>query len=311
VRKQDRKQTPKQAREVRQAGRKMEKEDGMAFDYRQLRIDEAVRTSMEEGTGASATRNAPMAQVIHHYDGDQEAQVAVKVAGSEFEENHLQERRGDAEEEVRTGTSSSQVIIVLEESASLTVAYCLCLTLGWIGAHQFYLGRFRWGLLYLCTFGMLGWGVLIDLLRMPSLLRQRRLNLAVHEHNDFFRDQKTVVGDAYVCWIFGFLGLHRFFMKHYRQGCFYTISLGLFGMFALDLFRIPFIAGKDLKEPTVVEAYQFLIPGGIFGLHRFYLRDYGHGFLYLFTLGIFGLGFVADIFQLPFLVRHAKENAFG
>ena len=43
-----------------------------------------------------------------------------------------------------------------------TVELCLCLLLGWIGAHKFYAGKIGMGILYLCTFGLLGIGWIVD-----------------------------------------------------------------------------------------------------------------------------------------------------
>lgn len=43
-----------------------------------------------------------------------------------------------------------------------TVELCLCLFLGWVGAHKFYAGKMGMGILYLCTFGLLGIGWIID-----------------------------------------------------------------------------------------------------------------------------------------------------
>ena len=42
------------------------------------------------------------------------------------------------------------------------VALLLCIFLGWLGFHLFYVGRIGKGLLYMCTFGLCGIGVLID-----------------------------------------------------------------------------------------------------------------------------------------------------
>jgi len=44
-------------------------------------------------------------------------------------------------------------------------AIILCLFLGWIGVHRFYLGRLISGLVYLLTIGRFGVGWLIDLFR--------------------------------------------------------------------------------------------------------------------------------------------------
>ncbi len=44
------------------------------------------------------------------------------------------------------------------------VAFLLCLFLGYLGAHRFYEGKIGTGILYLCTFGLLGIGVIVDLI---------------------------------------------------------------------------------------------------------------------------------------------------
>ena len=42
-------------------------------------------------------------------------------------------------------------------------AFFLCLFLGWVGAHKFYEKRILLGIVYLCSLGLLGVGVLVDL----------------------------------------------------------------------------------------------------------------------------------------------------
>ncbi len=42
------------------------------------------------------------------------------------------------------------------------VAFCLCLFLGYLGAHKFYEGKAGMGILYLFTFGLFGIGWFID-----------------------------------------------------------------------------------------------------------------------------------------------------
>lgn len=42
------------------------------------------------------------------------------------------------------------------------VAFFLCLFLGFFGAHKFYEGKTSKGILYLCTFGLIGIGWFID-----------------------------------------------------------------------------------------------------------------------------------------------------
>ena len=78
--------------------------------------------------------------------------------------------------------------------ASYGVAYVLCLLLGWLGAHRYYLRRWRTAFAYTVTVGLLvtivlkGWeeefiaigigllglAVLVDLLILPLLVRERR-----------------------------------------------------------------------------------------------------------------------------------------
>ena len=46
-----------------------------------------------------------------------------------------------------------------------TVELCLCLFLGWAGAHKFYVGKTGMGILYLFTLGLFGFGWLIDTIK--------------------------------------------------------------------------------------------------------------------------------------------------
>ena len=55
----------------------------------------------------------------------------------------------------------------------LVTAYLLCIFFGWLGGHRFYLDQFNMGLLYVFTFGFLGFGTLIDLILLPELVRTR------------------------------------------------------------------------------------------------------------------------------------------
>lgn len=38
--------------------------------------------------------------------------------------------------------------------------------------------------------------------------------------------------------------------------------------------------------------------GGYFGLHKFYVKKSGEGLIYLFTFGLFGIGWIIDIFMI-------------
>jgi len=52
----------------------------------------------------------------------------------------------------------------VHSSKSRTVALVLCIFLGWLGIHRFYVGKTGTGVLYLLTLGFVGIGVIIDLI---------------------------------------------------------------------------------------------------------------------------------------------------
>lgn len=62
---------------------------------------------------------------------------------------------------------------------SVVVAYVLWMFWGVLGVHRFYLGKFRSGLVFAVTFGLLGLGWLYDGLTMPAQVARcnRRLGL--------------------------------------------------------------------------------------------------------------------------------------
>jgi|TARA_Y100001933_G_scaffold261824_2_gene317448 TM2 domain-containing membrane protein YozV len=109
---------------------------------------------------------------------------------------------------------------------------------------------------------------------------------------------------GYLLWIFGFLGAHRFYFGRPVSGTIYFFTLGLFLIgWIVDLFLMPrleaqadrrYIAGD--KNYTV--AWALLTFTGVFGLHRLYMGKVFTGLLYLFTLGLFGIGLLYDYWTL-------------
>lgn len=83
---------------------------------------------------------------------------------------------------------------------SLIEAYLLMIVLGIFGAHHFYLKRPRWGLLYFFTFGLLGAGWLIDILRLPVLVSRCNNEASQPDPN---LAKKKRLDDVYVLWFPG------------------------------------------------------------------------------------------------------------
>mmetsp|Transcript_33280 Transcript_33280/g.83635 ORF Transcript_33280/g.83635 Transcript_33280/m.83635 type:complete len:385 (+) Transcript_33280:98-1252(+) len=55
----------------------------------------------------------------------------------------------------------------------------------------------------------------------------------------------------------------------------------------------------------------WLPPFGFFGMHRFYLRSYPIGIIFLFTLGGGGLSWLLDLFRLPSLRNECNNTPVG
>jgi len=117
--------------------------------------------------------------------------------------------------------------------------------------------------------------------------------------NDTHR--KTV---GYILWLFGFTGSHRFYYGKPVSGTiwFFTLGLLLIG-WMIDLFLIPSMDRQaDLRfrsgpiDYTV--AWVLLTFLGLFGIHRFYMGKWVTGVLYLLSGGIFGFGYLYDLWTL-------------
>ena len=109
---------------------------------------------------------------------------------------------------------------------------------------------------------------------------------------------------GYLLWIFGFIGAHRFYYGRPLTGTLWFFTLGLLGIgWIIDFFLIP---GMDREadfryEPGDIDysfAFVFLTFLGLFGVHRFYMRKWVTGAVYLLTGGIFGLGVLYDFWTL-------------
>ncbi len=100
-------------------------------------------------------------------------------------------------------SSNLQFYPIRIKRKSVYMTYLLTLFLGIVGGHHFYLGRPKFGTLYIFTAGLLGMGYVVDLVRVPWLVDNANLEILHPE----LRGRKYLV-DAYLLWLppFGFLG---------------------------------------------------------------------------------------------------------
>lgn len=109
---------------------------------------------------------------------------------------------------------------------------------------------------------------------------------------------------GYLLWIFGFMGAHRFFYGRQITGAIWFFTLGLlFIGWIIDLLLIPSMArdADDRYIPGPVDynlSWILLTFLGLFGVHRMYMGKWITGIIYLFTAGLFGIGWLWDLITL-------------
>lgn len=102
---------------------------------------------------------------------------------------------------------------------SVGIGYLLWV-FGFMGAHRFYYGKTKTGILYFCTLGLLFVGWIVDAFLIPNMDKEASLS---------YIDGKT---NYTVAWIlltfFGVFGIHRFYMGKWISGLIYFCTGGLF-----------------------------------------------------------------------------------
>lgn len=100
------------------------------------------------------------------------------------------------------------------------------------------------------------------------------------------------------------MGTHRFYYGRPVTGTIWFFTFGVFGIgWFIDLFLIP---GMDRSadyryRPGRIDysiAWLLLTFLGFFGIHRFYMGKWISALIYFFTGGIFGIGYVYDLWTL-------------
>jgi TM2 domain-containing membrane protein YozV len=203
-----------------------------------------------------------------------------------------------------------------DKHVSLCDAYILWFPLGLIGLHHYYLRRPVWGVAYTFTLGLFGIGWLVDAFRMPCLVNEANERLA---HENRVPHMKSL-GSAYALGLTpaGLFGAHHFYLGNIAFGVYYMLTLGGFGVgWITDWFRMPLLV-KRANNPNehllgdrhkyVDDAYVMAFPAGFLGLHHFYLERPCWGVLYLFTLGLCGVGWLVDLCRMPCLVADTNKR---
>jgi TM2 domain-containing membrane protein YozV len=119
---------------------------------------------------------------------------------------------------------------------------------------------------------------------------------------------------AYVLWLFGFMGAHRFYYGKTLSGTVYFLTLGLFGIgWLVDLFLIPSMNREARREYVsgsldYSTAWILLTFLGVFGVHRFYLRKWWTGLFYLLSGALLGLGYLYDLWTLNEQVEEINQS---
>ncbi len=109
---------------------------------------------------------------------------------------------------------------------------------------------------------------------------------------------------AYLLWIFGFFGSHRFYYGRPVTGTiwFFTLGLLLIG-WIIDLFLIPGMnddASYRFEDGPVDYNVTWILLTflGFFGVHRFYMGKWVTGVIWLLTGGLFLVGYLYDYWTL-------------
>jgi TM2 domain-containing membrane protein YozV len=105
-----------------------------------------------------------------------------------------------------------------QDTHSKVIGYLLWI-FGFIGAHRFYYGKTKTGVLWFFTLGLLGVGWLIDLFLIPAMDREadRRFQTGPTDYT---------VGWALLTFL-GPFGIHRFYMGKIWTGLLYLVTGGL------------------------------------------------------------------------------------
>lgn len=122
---------------------------------------------------------------------------------------------------------------------------------------------------------------------------------------------------GYILWLVGFTGAHRFYYGRQVSGTIWFLTLGLCGIgWLIDVFLIP---GMDREADWRYQAgpvdysvaWILLTFLGVLGVHRFYMGKWVSGLVWLFTGGLFFVGWLYDLWTLNDQVSIVNRQAIS
>lgn len=119
---------------------------------------------------------------------------------------------------------------------------------------------------------------------------------------------------GYLCWIFGFMGAHRFYYGKQISGTIWFFTLGLLGIgWLVDLVLIPGMHAQaerryESGELNYTITWLLLTFLGMFGIHRMYMGKWVTGLVWLATGGLFLMGWLYDLWTLNGQVSEQNQK---
>ena len=118
-------------------------------------------TLEERAPGGDPTPGGTPTDREEHAPGDQPATVYCVRCGNVMETGDRY-CHGCGWEADRPLPAPAEPTVVNPSEHSRLTAFLLCIVLGWVGAHRFYVGKIGTGILWLCTFGIFSVGIIYD-----------------------------------------------------------------------------------------------------------------------------------------------------
>lgn len=119
---------------------------------------------------------------------------------------------------------------------------------------------------------------------------------------------------GYVMWIFGFIGMHRFYYGKPITGIIWFLTGGLLGIgWIVDVFLIPSMDAEAENRYAAGPidysvAWLLLVFLGGFGIHHFYTGKWVLGLVWLFTGALCGIGWLVDLCTLNDQIDDVNRN---